>query len=151
MRTWLKRQIAGLAALRAHPDPDELQYEDCASVIREAADRAAAAGQLGFYKSHRRVRHVSPRDAVAILSSLLATIQTARPDPGLETGPYSIEQAATRLGISKSKAYQDARAGLLPHKRIGRRIVVSLDQLDAYRAAIEQEPPTIPTTFRHLS
>ncbi len=155
MKSWLKKRIAELTELRDHPEPDEVLHEGCASVIREAADRAATAGLLHLYDVHKNVKAVSPRDGVAILASMLVALQQAEgcrePRQGSDKGPFSIEQAAARLGVSKSKAYQDARAGLLPHKRIGRRIVVDLDQLNTYRANIEDEPPTIQTTFRHLS
>ena len=37
---------------------------------------------------------------------------------------YSVEEAATLLGISRSLAYEAARSGDLPTIRIGRRILV---------------------------
>ena len=48
------------------------------------------------------------------------------PPPAIATErlTYSVEEAATLLGISRSLAYEAARTGDLPTIRIGRRILV---------------------------
>ena len=48
------------------------------------------------------------------------------PPPAIATErlTYTVEEAATLLGISRSLAYEAARTGDLPTIRIGRRILV---------------------------
>ena len=46
------------------------------------------------------------------------------PATSTERLTYSVEEAATLLGISRSLAYEAARSGDLPTIRIGRRILV---------------------------
>ena len=58
MKSWLKRQIAELIELQAHPEPDQAVMEGCAAIVRQAADRAAKAGLLDLYEQHKRIRAV---------------------------------------------------------------------------------------------
>ena len=123
MKAWLKRQIAELIELQAHPEPDQAVMEGCATVIREAADRAATAGLLDLYEQHKRVRACTPRDAVAILNSMLAAL---RPEPEYLT----VEQAATRLQVSHDSIYNLINQGLLNHTKLGRIIRIRSVDLD---------------------
>lgn len=43
---------------------------------------------------------------------------------------YSIEEAASMLGLGRNSAYEAARAGQLPAIRIGRRLLVPKAALD---------------------
>lgn len=51
-----------------------------------------------------------------------------------EAKTVSVEQAARILGISTPGYYKQAQAGRVPGLRIGRRIVVPRDQLEAFLA-----------------
>lgn len=107
MRTWLKRQIAELTELRSHPEPDESLFEDCASVVREAANRAAKVGMLDHYKRHKGVKACTPADAKAVLESILAATE---PEPEFFTPP----QAAKLLKINPDKVRAWISSGRLP-------------------------------------
>lgn len=45
---------------------------------------------------------------------------------------YSIREVALALGISPSTAYRQVRAGEIPSRRIGRRVVVPKRALDEW-------------------
>jgi excisionase family DNA binding protein len=47
-----------------------------------------------------------------------------------ERRTYTVEEAAERLGISRSAAYDAVHAGTIPALRFGRRIVVPRAALD---------------------
>lgn len=49
----------------------------------------------------------------------------------VETATYTVEQAAKKLGISRSLAYQLAQENKLPVLRLGWRLVVPKVKLDA--------------------
>jgi excisionase family DNA binding protein len=51
----------------------------------------------------------------------LTTLEDSR---GLERKVYSVNDIASILGVSKEHIHRQIRAGLLPHKRIGRRVVI---------------------------
>jgi excisionase family DNA binding protein len=123
MKSWLKKQIAQLTDLQAHPEPDQGVFEGCASVIREAADRAAKDGFIDLYERHKKTRFCSPRDAVAILNSMLAVL---RPEPEYLT----VEQAATQLQVSRDSIYDLINQGLLKHTKVGRIIRIQPADLD---------------------
>ena len=106
MKSWLKRQIAELTDLQAHPEPDQDVFEGCASVIREAAGRAAKAGFIDLYERHKRVRLCTPRDAVAVLNSMLASLANEE----YLTPP----EAARLLGVNPDKVRNWIRSGRLP-------------------------------------
>jgi excisionase family DNA binding protein len=54
--------------------------------------------------------------------------QTEQPiQPALEKEPrqvYSPQDVAEILGVSKEHIHRQIRAGLMPHKRVGRRVVI---------------------------
>ena len=65
-------------------------------------------------------------------------------DPGARVEPratITVEEAATLLGIGRSAAYEAARRGQLPTRRVGRRLLVPLpallEWLGAHGAAAE--------------
>ena len=49
----------------------------------------------------------------------------------IERLTLSVEEAAGALGISRSLAFKLVREGKLPAKRLGRRLVVPIKQLEA--------------------
>jgi excisionase family DNA binding protein len=115
MKSWLKRQIVELTDLQAHPEPDQGVFEGCAAVIREAADRAAKAGFIDLYERHKRVRLCTPRDAVAILNSMLAALQPASDT----SAPMTVKEASERYGIPERTIYALCKDGQLVHRRVG--------------------------------
>jgi excisionase family DNA binding protein len=46
------------------------------------------------------------------------------PAPIAQRLTWTVEEAATLLGISRATAYEAAKTGALPHIKIGRRILV---------------------------
>ena len=48
---------------------------------------------------------------------------------------YSLTEAAELLGVGKSTLHRAIRAGLVPHVRIGRRIVIPAKALDEWLMA----------------
>ena len=129
MRTWLRKQITRLEDLRKHPDPDLSIHESAAYTVRQAADRAAQAGYLAFYDEHKNVQATTPRDAVAILSSLLATISA-----GDEPEYLTVDQVAARLQVSRDSIYDLINQGLLNHTKVGRLIRIRPADLDHIQA-----------------
>lgn len=41
----------------------------------------------------------------------------------------TVEETAKKLGISRDLAYKSVNKGIIPHKRIGRRIIIPREQL----------------------
>ena len=128
MKTWLQKQIAELTKLQGHPEPDEALLELCAHVVREAADRAAKAGLLDHYDRHKDEQYCTPRGAVAILNSMLAALET-------EPEYLTVEQAATRLQVSRDSIYDLINQGLLKHTKVGRLIRIRPADLDHVQVA----------------
>ena len=129
MRTWLKKQIADLQTLE-HPEDNLALYQGCAITVREAADKAAQAGHLDFYQKYRHTQAITPRDAVAVLSSLLATI-SAEDEPEYLT----VDQVAARLQVSRDSIYDLINQGLLKHTKVGRIIRIRPADLDHIQAS----------------
>lgn len=44
----------------------------------------------------------------------------------------SVEQAASRIGLSRSRVYELIDAGQFPHKRVGRRLLVPVKALERW-------------------
>jgi excisionase family DNA binding protein len=65
---------------------------------------------------------------------------TADREPQTERLAITIEEAAERLGIGRSLAYAAAKDGSLPVRRIGRRLVVPLAQLNRMLEGLSDEP-----------
>lgn len=144
MRTWLKKQIARVQDLCRHPDPDLDDYEWCAEVVRDAADRAAGAGNMGFYMEYRYVQAMEPRDAVAALSSLLASLRT-------DDEYLSIEEAAPLVGCSVSglRKIVDRKAIKYYQSVKGSPIMFRREWLDDYVERNTVTPPTPPAKSRY--
>jgi excisionase family DNA binding protein len=49
---------------------------------------------------------------------------------------YSVEEAATLMGVCRAIAFEEIRKGRLPARKIGRRTVVVSEDLDAYLRAL---------------
>ncbi|WP_034421932.1 helix-turn-helix domain-containing protein [Candidatus Entotheonella palauensis] len=48
----------------------------------------------------------------------------------------TVPEAAARLGISERAAWQRIYRGQLPHRRWGRRVIIPLDDLEAFIKAL---------------
>ena len=131
MKTWLKKQIAELIHLQGHPEPDQALFELCASVVREAADRAAKAGLLDIYEQHKNERFSTPRDTVAILNTILAAMQPV----GDSDAPMTVREASERYRIAERTIYALCKDGQLVHHRVGTgqgRILIKPADLDRH-------------------
>jgi excisionase family DNA binding protein len=54
----------------------------------------------------------------------------------MERRTYTVTEAATVLGISRTSAYERVRAGDLPALRLGRRIVIARAVVDAFVSGV---------------
>jgi excisionase family DNA binding protein len=54
----------------------------------------------------------------------------------MERRTYTVTEAATVLGISRTSAYERVRAGELPALRLGRRIVIARAVVDAFVSGV---------------
>lgn len=81
------------------------------------------------------------RDALVLASSGTATVAARTPPSRLSPGVgtpveqrlvYTVEEAATLLGISRSFAYEAVQRGDVPSMRIGRRILVPKAALERF-------------------
>lgn len=50
----------------------------------------------------------------------------------MEPLTYTVEQAAQLIGISRAAAYEAIKKNEIPHRKIGRRIVVPRNQLQEW-------------------
>lgn len=51
---------------------------------------------------------------------------------GLERVAYNVLEAADMLGVCQEHVYRMVRAGIIPHKRLGRRIIIPAAQFEAW-------------------
>jgi excisionase family DNA binding protein len=72
-------------------------------------------------------------------TALNATKRTDRPIDG-RRATVTVTEAADILGISRSTAYELARAGTLPALRLGRRLVVPTHALEALLDSVVPRP-----------
>ena len=137
MRAWLRKQITRLEDLCKHPDPDLDDLEYCSEVVREAADRSAGEGNTDFYREHRFAHAMEPRDALAILRSLLHAISAG--DEYL-----TIDEAAPLLGCSVSglRKIVDRKAITYFQSGKGSPILFRQEWLDEYAKQNTFSPPT---------
>lgn len=54
----------------------------------------------------------------------------------MERRTYTVTEAATVLGISRTSAYERVRSGDLPALRLGRRIVIARAVVDAFLSGV---------------
>ncbi len=66
----------------------------------------------------------------------MTTVQTAQPDtePAPAKIAYSIKEACQRVGIGRSSAYAEIKAGRLKIVKCGRRTLIRVADLDAWLA-----------------
>lgn len=70
--------------------------------------------------------------AVMTLATVLHSLRQSQ-TPALPAA-MSVKQVAAMLGVSKETIYRLCEERVLPHTKIGRRIVIMPDQLEQYRA-----------------
>jgi excisionase family DNA binding protein len=62
-----------------------------------------------------------------------------RPSLGVDRVAYSIKEAAEATGLSRDLPYDEMRAGRLAYLKVGRRRVITRQQLQAFLARPSQE------------
>ena len=67
-------------------------------------------------------------------------MQTGQRTTNDERLVWSVEEAGSRLGISRAHAYELVARGELPHLRLGRRIVVPRHTLESLLASVDSAP-----------
>jgi len=70
---------------------------------------------LDHYDRHKNIRFCSPRDAVAILNSMVAALQPENDS----NAPMTVKEACERYGIPERTIYALCKAGQLAHLRVG--------------------------------
>jgi excisionase family DNA binding protein len=117
---------------------------------RNGADKARA-DISGFYDHWFEKTGSADAAATLVLAQVQAsgTIPPAQTAAGLSStqqntpsGALSVRQVAEQLGVSKETVYKLCGDGSMPHSRIGRRVVISREQL----AEFQSRP-----AFRHLT
>jgi excisionase family DNA binding protein len=146
-RRWLQKQSLRLKQLGERGELDLSDYEEAAEIVQEARQRAL---DLHLAEVHEAGAIRSGPLSVELARSTLSRMIQALPDPDQRSsdGPLSVEQVAVRLGVSKGKVYELCRSRVLPHDRVGTRIVITTEQLKAYQQA--NRSPVAGPTFRHL-
>lgn len=62
----------------------------------------------------------------------MATATSQQFNETLERKVYTPQDVATLLGVSKEHVHRQIRAGLMPHKRVGRRVVIPCELFDLW-------------------
>jgi excisionase family DNA binding protein len=62
----------------------------------------------------------------------MTTASSHQPNEALERKVYTPQDVATLLGVSKEHVHRQIRAGLMPHKRVGRRVVIPCELFEAW-------------------
>lgn len=105
-----------------------------------AGDLAVRPDAIGRYEGQA---YYPPDLAKSVLGKMLRWCRD-KPD-----GPYTVEQAAKLLSLSRTQVYDLCREGGLACQRHGRTIRITQEQLDEYLQR-SQRQPVKSTGFRHL-
>jgi excisionase family DNA binding protein len=62
----------------------------------------------------------------------MANAASQQPHGVLERKVYTPQDVAMLLGVSKEHVHRQIRAGLIPHKRVGRRVVIPCELFDLW-------------------
>ena len=60
-----------------------------------------------------------------------------------QEGPFGVTEAAERIGVARSTAYELVRAGTIPARRLGGRWVISRARFHAWLDADNTSAPTL--------
>jgi excisionase family DNA binding protein len=60
--------------------------------------------------------------------------------PNTQGATYSPDELARVLGVARNTVYANLRAGKIPHVKMGRRFVIPRAAVDAWFAAVGQQP-----------
>jgi excisionase family DNA binding protein len=146
-QTYVKKQIRQVNAWLALP-PDETNWqqvsEDCRSILAEIEQKATLAGVPGAVVACQVRGTSTPVDKTR---QLLAECLAACPPEPETNGALSVLQVAKQLGVSKETVYAMCRDGRMPRNKIGRRIVITPEQLASFQSAM----PASMGPLRHLS
>lgn len=134
MKAFIRQRIRELDRWSADHDNHDQIADCCESNVREVRKRAQQLGLAGVVAAcqRRKPKRVSN---LAFAREVLAACLTACPHD------CTVAEAAQQLGVSKETIYAACCDGRLPHTRIGRRIVITPEQLSQYRQAGEVELP----------
>ncbi len=146
-RRWLQKQSQRLKQLGEQGELDLSDYEEAAEIVQAARQRALDLHLAEVYEAGEiRDGPLSMELARTVLSRMIQALPDA--DQGPPEGPLSVDQVALRLGVSKGKVYELCRTGVIPHDRVGTRIVITTQHLKAYQQA--NRKPVARPSFRHL-
>jgi excisionase family DNA binding protein len=146
-RVYIKQRIRHVESWLVLP-PDEVDWlqvaEDCRWVLAEVESQATLAGVPGAVTA---CQGLGTNATVEETRRILAECLAACPPEAETNGAMSVRQAAKQLGVSKETVYGMCRDGRLPCTRIGRRIVITPEQLASYQSPL----PASVGSLRHLS
>lgn len=133
MKSFIRRQISRLNKWsEEHETNDYLQVRrECESAIHDVRQKAEKLGIAEVVKLCQR----SGKKGVMATRELLAECLAACPYEN------SAAEAAQQLGVSVETIYAACREGRLPHTPVGRRKIITPEQLQKYRKPGEVELP----------
>jgi excisionase family DNA binding protein len=100
--------------------------------LRNVTTAAIDDNLLSLFTAYRGRIGDSTAAAMLTLAQTLAQLGKQSPAP---SAALSVKDAAKQLGVSRETVYKLAEERVLPHTRIGRRIVISPEQLAAYQSS----------------
>jgi excisionase family DNA binding protein len=147
--------VTGPAYWAAHVDQlAQLLATSASSLIRDPSGHAPTADDV-LYLTHPdewAASHSELRDALVFAAGGAgpAVVPGSRTAPGAVAPVanrlvYTVEEAATLLGISRSFAYEAVQNGQIPSMRIGRRILVPKAALERFLALSGETDDTHPS------
>ena len=150
----VQSKITELESMPSHGDEyddsvfDESEFLDySADIVRDAYVQAAAFGFI----QEPPAKLMDRDEALYHLRQVLAFLggKEAVKQKVPCTGPYTVKQAASMLGISTRKIYQLCNDGKLGCERHGKAIRITDEHIATYRSESERQP--IKTSgFKHL-
>ncbi len=144
-RTYVEKKIRDVESWLNLPS-GEIDWQevmpDCRSLLAEAQKKATIAGVPGAVAACRLSGKINIQDVRCMLAECLEACPSEKGD-----GAISVAQAAKQLGVSEGLVYAMCRDGRMPCTRIGRRVVITLEQLASYQSVL----PASGGSLRHLS
>ena len=132
-RTYVEKKIRDVESCLALPSEEtdwELIMPYCRSVLADVQKKATITGVPGAVEACRLSGRINIQDVRCMLAECLEACPSEKGD-----GAISVPQAAKQLGVSKELVYAMCRDGRMPCTKIGRRIVITLEQLASYQSA----------------
>jgi excisionase family DNA binding protein len=146
--------VVGAAYWSQHVDDLVQRLETSVPLVRDPSGAASSVNDV-MTLVHPHDWAANPSELRAALVMAAGVVEVRAPD-GHRVAPgaapvearlvYTVDEAATLLGISRSFAYEAVNAGRIPSMRIGRRILVPKAALERFLADCDpnqsSQPPS---------